>query len=758
MNLSESLVFLLDTKCQMLYADNMIIEVIPEKRTSPDKDTFSYLVPEKLQSQFKVGSIVDISFGKKAIRGIVATLSRHPERPKGVEGSLDSSPSVQNDKVSYKLKEIKSINSNILIPEKYLEIAKWISDYYLCSLGEAVSLFLPPIISHPRNSVASSQLSVVSKGIVLTTEQEAIFVKLKDKLIYCSSLSRTNKKDSSRSPSALSNNKQSTINSKPALILGVTGSGKTEIYLKLAAETLKQNKQVIVLVPEIMLTPQTVEKFEQVFPDQICLLHSGLSKGERYLSYKQFYDGEKQIIIGPRSALLVPSENIGLIIIDEEQEDTYKQEKDPRYHAVDLAEKIAEKFDALLVLGTATPRTETFFKCHPEFITRSNSTKFKALKDCSCLISGSQKSKGMPKQVRHDSIKDYDLFELKSRYRRLILPPAKIVDLKDEIKKDNFSPISIELQNNIAKVLNNKRHVILFLNRRGMATFVSCRECGEVIMCPNCNIPMVYHVNFNSHILNCHHCDKKIPVPALCPVCRSPKIKFFGAGVDKIETEIFRLFPKARIKKIDSKVLQNKGEYMKLYEDLKSGKIDILIGTQILAKGLDIGTVDLVGVISADTGLHMPHFRASEKVFSLITQVSGRSGRKDNAGKTVIQTYWPDASAIKFAAQHNYKDFYKNEILEREKFNYPPFCHLVRVISEDKNQTKAKNDLDKIAKQLEQNNLQFIGPGPCFLNKINGKFRYHIIIKTNNLPDSKISEIFKTNPYLVWDSDPVDLL
>ncbi len=657
----------------------MIVEVIPEKRTGPDKDTFSYLVPEKLQSQIKVGSIVDISFGKKSIRGIISRIHIKDEEMK----------------LDYKLKEIGSVNSDILITEKYLEIAKWISNYYLCSLGEAVSLFLPPIISRPRKQVSNIKYQVSSSldKIKLTTEQEEIFQKLVHKL--------------------------STPHPKPSLIFGVTGSGKTEIYLKLAAETLKQNKQVVILVPEIMLTPQTVEKFEQIFPDQICLLHSGLSKGERYLSYKQFYDGEKQIIIGPRSALLVPSSNIGLIIIDEEQEDAYKQEKDPRYHAVDLAEKIVEKFDALLVLGTATPRTETYHKT---------------------------------------SMNQYDLFELKSRYRKLILPPAKIIDLKDEIKKDNYSPISLQLQNDITDILKNKRHVILFLNRRGMATFVSCRECGEVIMCPNCNIPMVYHVNFNSHILNCHHCDKKIPVPALCPVCKSPKIKFFGAGVDKIETEIVKLFPKARVKKIDSKILQNKGEYMKLYEDLKSGKIDILIGTQILAKGLDIGTVDLVGVISADTGLHMPHFRASEKVFSLITQVSGRSGRKDNAGRTVIQTYWPDASAIKFAAEHNYKYFYKNEILEREKYNYPPFCHLVRVISEDKNQTKAKNELEKIAKQLEQIKINFIGPGPCFLNKINGKFRYHIIIKTKKLPNPNIAEIFKTNPYLVWDIDPIDLL
>lgn len=675
---------MLDTQSLIIYAKDMIAEIIPEKRTGPDKNTFSYSVPTELQSQVTVGSIVEIPFGKKEIRGVILRIQNTDNR-------------IQ---VDYELKEVKSINPDFAIPKKYLDIAKWISEYYLCSLGEAISLFLPPNVARPRRTTEYRIQNTPAcrrgreyRNIELTSEQEEIFQKLTNKL--------------------------STLNPKPSLIHGVTGSGKTEIYLKLARETIKINKQVVVLVPEIMLTPQTIEKFEQVFPDRTCLLHSGLSKSEKYISYKQFVAGEKKIIIGPRSALLVPNINIGLIIIDEEQEDAYKQEKDPRYHAVDLAEKIAQKLGALLVLGTATPRIETYHKAKRRI---------------------------------------FDLFELKSRYQKLILPPARIVDLKNEIKQDNFSPVSLELQKNIADVLKNKRHAILFLNRRGMATFVSCRECGEVINCPRCNIPMVYHINYENHILNCHHCDYKAIVPNVCPACKSPRIKFFGAGVDKIETEIIRLFPKARIRKIDAKSLQNKGEYMKLYDDLQKGKIDILIGTQILAKGLDIGTVDLVGVISADVGLHLPHFKASEKTFSLLTQVSGRSGRKDNVGRTIIQTYWPKSSAIQFAADHNYTGFHKEEIKEREKFNYPQFCHLVRVVSEDKNKQKACDNIFAVAQKLSQNEIDHIGPGPCFLNKINNKFRYHLIVKTNNLPDPRITEIFKTNPYLVWDVDPVDLL
>ncbi len=655
----------------------MICEVIPEKRTALDKKAFSYLVSDELKKNITVGSIVSIPFNKKNIRGVVANLQL----------------TTYNLQLDYKLKEIISIDDNFSLPKEYIEIAKWIAEYYLCSLGEAISLFLPPNIKNPRSKFSNLRTTdndLYNVDIKLSSDQKEVFKQLVNKL--------------------------STSNQEPILLHGVTGSGKTEIYIKLTEEILRRKQQVVVLTPEIMLTPQLVERFEMYFFNKICLMHSGLSKSERYNCYKEFSSGAKPIIIGPRSALLVPNNNIGLIIIDEEQEDAYKQEKDPRYHVVDLAVKIAKKLDTFLLLGSATPRIETYYKC-----------------------------KG-------------NLLELKNRYQKLILPPAKIVDLKDEIKKDNFSPISVELKNKIVEILKKKKQTILFLNRRGMSTFVSCRECGEVINCPRCSIPLVYHVFGEQNILNCHHCDYKSKVPAKCPNCGSTKIKFFGIGIDKIEKEVIELFPKARIKKIDSKSLQKKNDYMKLYDDLKNHQIDILIGTQILAKGLDISNVDLVGIISADTGLHLPFYKAGEKVFSLITQVSGRSGRKNNVGQTIIQTYWPDSPSIRLAALHDYHTFYENEIVEREKYNYPPFCHLVRVISEDRNEQRAKKEIDDIANKLRKNNVDFIGPAKCFLSKINNRYRYHLIIKIKTLPDSRIAEAFKINPYLVWDVDPVDLL
>lgn len=662
----------------------MIVEIAPEKRTGIDKDTFSYLVPENLIENIKVGSICTIPFGKKEFQGVVFEIHE-----KGYKIKED-----------FELKSIKSIVQDITIPEQYLRIAKWISEYYLCSIGEAVSLFLPPKISHPRISkVSSSKYKVESRvSITLTPEQEQIYQKLKGLLS--------------------TDHKQSTIN-KQALLFGVTGSGKTEIYLKLTEENLKAKKQTIVLVPEIMLTPQIVEIFEKTFPNETCLMHSGLSQSEKYISYKDFYSGKKNILIGPRSALLVPSTNLGLVIIDEEQEDAYKQEKSPRYHAVDLAFEICKSNSSLLLLGTATPRIETFWRAKNG---------------------------------------ELNLFEMKSRFQKESLPSSKIIDLKYEIKQDNLSPVSVELQRMIQETLDNKKQILLFLNRRGMSTFVSCRECGEIINCPKCAIPLVYHINQGTEILNCHHCDYKTIPPRVCPECGSSKIKFFGAGVDKIESEIRRLFPTARIRKVDSKSLQNKGEYSKLYKELRGHEIDILIGTQILAKGLDIPNVDLVGVISADTGLHMPHFRASEKTFQILTQVSGRSGRKESIGHTIIQTYWPESSAIQFASQHDFNGFYKGELFEREAINYPPFCHIIRLVSGDKSKAKAKKILMDIVPSLTENEIEFIGPGPCFLSRINDIYRFHILIKIKEIPNDAITQIFKEHPFLTWDIDPVDLL
>lgn len=657
----------------------MIAEIIPEIKTSQDIESFSYLVPAAMQRHLPVGSLVVVPFGKRKIRGIVSQIN--------VKGP--------DTKSRYQLREIIAVDEKFVLPKEYLEIARWVADYYLCSLGEAISLFLPPWMKRPRivPQAESKKLKVESEKIKLSIEQEKIFRRLKQKF------------DSS--------------NTKPSLLFGVTGSGKTEIYIKLAKEIIKSGKQVVVLVPEIILTPQTVERFEEILSDQVCLMHSHLSKSEKYQCFFDFYSGRKPIIIGPRSALLVPCSNLGLAIIDEEQEDSFKQEQNPRYHAVDLAENICNGLKAQLLLGSATPRIETFYKT---------------------------------------IIKEYDLFILHQRYLKDELPRSTVIDLRDEIKSNNLSPISITLQDEIKKVLEEKQQILLFLNRRGSATFVSCRDCGHVILCKNCSIPLVFHLNSSENILSCHHCNYQEKVPAHCPKCQSPRIKFFGAGVDKIESEVKKLFPAARVARVDSTTIKSKNDYYNFYQKFKQGEIDIVIGTQIVAKGLDIPGVDLVGIISADTGLHLPQYRATERVFQILTQVSGRSGRRKDIGQTIIQTYWPDSAPTLAASQHNYQAFYEREILDRKKFDYPPFTHLINIISEDKNEERAKKNIEKVAQELKTRKINFIGPGRCFYQRLHRKYRYHIIIKSKSLPIPLFHEIVRTSPHIIFDVDPVSLL
>lgn len=686
----------------------MIIEVIPEVK-SFKLDTFSYLVPKELEPNIKVGQIVVVPFGKKKIRGTV-------KQVKGKRGKV-------KDSQNFQIKNIISVDPSFIIHDSYFNIIDWIAEHYLCTQGEALSLFLPPEMKRIPKFTPNAEEIRLENHKKLSDSQNIIFQEI-----------------------------VKSGNNKPHLIYGVTGSGKTEIYIKLCIETIKKGKSCIVLVPEIILTPQNIERFEKVFGDSVALIHSNLSQGEKYRAYFGFLNGDKKIIIGPRSALLIPNPNIGLIIIDEEHEDSYKQDQSPRYHAVDLAEQIAKTFAATLVLGSATPRIESYYKANQG---------------------------------------EYILHKLETRFNKLILPPAEIVDLRDEIKKGNNLSISEKLKSALEVVLHNKKQAILFLNRRGSSTFVSCRECGEVSLCPNCLIPLVHYANNREEILFCHHCGHRTAPPEKCPVCASIKIKFFGAGVEKVEKELIKIFPKANIFRADSSTIKNKNDHRRFYSDFIKKKFDIVIGTQMITKGFDMPEVDLVGIISADTGLHLPYFRASEKIFRLLTQVSGRSGRSNNVGKTIIQTYWPGSKAITEAVKHDFVSFYQSEIINREKHGYPPFSNLLRIVSEHEKPEKAKAQLDKILPELDQLNLEYIGPGPCFFQRLRGKWRYHIIIKLpNNLINDqdtrhKISpegrpcgqsnpklqnpndEIKITNPLrglwknnlnLIWDVDPQDLL
>lgn len=661
----------------------MQVEVIPETK-SFKSETFTYAVPKDLQKDIGVGHLVIVPFGKQKIRAVVKEII---------------SPEYTNQP-EYPIKEILS-DLGFFLPKQYFRVIDWLQDSYFCTAGEALSLFLPPEMKRPPKAKLMNS-NHPSKIKELSQAQSEILTEI-----------------------LKSNSRQ------PHLIYGVTGSGKTEIYIHLCQHYLNLGKSVVVLVPEIILTPQTVERFTQAFGDNIALLHSRLSQGERFRAYEDFRSGQKQVIIGPRSALLVPNNNIGLIIIDEEHEDAYKQDQSPRYHAVDLAEKIAEALSACLVLGSATPRVESYYKA---------------------------------------SSGKYLLHQLKSRYNKLMLPPAEIIDLRNELRSQNSSVISERLHKAIDNILKKQKQAILFLNRRGASTFVSCRECGEVIKCKNCDIPLVHHSS-NGSYLYCHHCDLKAPIPTECPNCHGVKIKFFGTGVEKVESEVKKIFPQAKVRRIDAETIKSRSDYNSFYTDFKNRKFDIAIGTQMITKGLDLPHVDLVGIISADTGLHLPYFRASEKIFRLVTQVSGRSGRAANSGQTIIQTYWPGSSAIKFAANHDFEGFYNHEVANRQKHGYPPFARLIRIVSENEDSEKAKHNLETLATQLDSftqkypEGFDYIGPGLCFFQRMRGKWRYHLIIKLLGEDEEQLSkimselrELWKNHLKFVWDYDPSDLL
>ncbi len=662
----------------------MLAKVIPESK-SYKLDTFSYLIPDNLIRFINIGAIVNIPFGKHFVRGLVVDILKE---------------SIEDKESSFFLKKIISIDSDYCIPKKFFKVIAWISENYFCTYGEALSLFLPPKLKRPIKHSESEKQNIPHNKIKLnklSTIQYEVYKCLLD--LYKNNLY------------------------KPTLLHGVTGSGKTEIYLHLCYHVLSLNKSAIILVPEILLTPQIIQRFQAIFGDEVAVIHSKISNGDKRQAYYDFFHNQKRILIGPRSALLVPNADIGLIIIDEEHEDAYKQDKSPRYHAVDLAEKIAKELKIPLILGSATPRIETYYKAE----------------------------KGL-----------YNLYEIKTRYNKLMLPPSEIIDLKNEIRSGNNSLISNKLFKSIQQTLSKKKQIILFLNRRGSSTFISCRECGHVINCPNCDIPLVHHQNFSKSYLYCHHCDFNAIVPSSCPHCGSSKIKYFGAGVEKVEYEINKLFPKARIKRVDADTISNRSDYLNFYNEFKNHKYDIIIGTQMITKGFDIPNVDLVGIISADSGLHLPYFRASEKIFRLVTQVSGRSGRSQNTGMTIIQSYWPNSKAILYSSQHDFKNFYQSEIENRLKHNYPPFRRLIRVVSENENLSKSKKDIDKLADELNAKNMTFIGPGKCFFQKVRNKWRFHIIIKLENQVNEEqkytLRELWKNNLNLIWDADPQDML
>ena len=480
---------------------------------------------------------------------------------------------------------------------------------------------------------------------------------------------------------------------------GVTGSGKTEVYLQALAQTIKLGKKGLVLVPEISLTPQTIERFAGRFPRRVAVLHSHLTLGEQFDQWHSIQQGDFDVVIGARSAIFAPQPQLGLIVIDEEHEWTYKQhEQAPYYHTRNVALKLAELTGATVVLGSATPDTETYYN------TKNG---------------------------------NYTLLELPQRITPIRTIPQigiELVDLRQELKDGNHSIFSRRLHESISQALSLNEQVILFFNRRGSASFIQCRTCSMVIKCRRCHVSISYHSAEES--LLCHQCNQRQPVPTICPRCHSRRIKFLGIGTQKLFDETAKEFPQSRLLRWDSDVTRTRHAHDIIMEQLKSRQADILIGTQMVAKGLDLPHVTLVGVISADTAINLPDFRAGERTFQLLTQVAGRAGRGTKAGKVIIQTYSPEHYAIQAVKQHDYQSFYRQEIEYRRRLGLTPFTQLARLTYIHTNESAAQTESERIKRLLEANmtaagivDIQISGPAPAFTACLRGRYRYQITLR-----------------------------
>lgn len=674
-----------------MYADIAFQQKIGEQ------DTLTYKVPTFLESQIKVGQLISIPLRRHQVTGLVWHLH-------------DKTPDFKTSDISGILHETP------LITETQTELASWISSHYFTPLFKVLKLFIPVKVFKDKTIRASKASKKPEK---IPAEKALSNLSIAQKLAYDSVLSGTiqleQKISTDSTPTTDSKTTTKNAPSNKFLIHGITGSGKTEIYLHLAKHFLDQQKQVLILVPEISLTPQTVEYFESRLQIKAAVIHSKLSEGEKFREWNAIRENRKPLVIGSRSSIFSPFTNLALIIIDEEHEFSYKQDQSPRYMTHKVAEKILElsakpttadnsqqnnTSQIKLVLGSATPSIETAFKY-------ATST-----------------------------------LNLHERIGESQLPKVHIVDMRDEFRKKNKSIFSDLLHEKITETLNNKKQVILFLNRRGTASSIVCRDCGFKLQCEDCDVPMTYHARtMNTPSVICHHCGKIGKIPINCPSCKGFNIRYLGIGTERIEEETKKMFTNAKVLRADKDTTSRKNSFEQIYSSFKKGEADILIGTQMIGKGLHLPNVNLVGVILADIGLNIPDFRSSERTFQLLTQVAGRAGRTHEKGEVVIQTYNPDNIAIHAAETHDYTSFYNIESEQRRLLSYPPFIELAQITIVNKNFQKAKQEaeiLEQLLKKAKSENPELqkeiaeIISYPAFVMRLHNQYRYRILIKGKN--------------------------
>lgn len=580
------------------------------------------------------------------------------------------------DGLGKRLRYIEKVDDDVSLSEEMIRTALWMKKRYICRLIDAVNCFTPvgeKARRGQRKNPFAEEKGEPSSVKELTLQQAQILQRIGE---------------------AAKAKKH-----RRFLLHGVTGSGKTEIYIRAAQQVLEQGRNVIVLVPEIALTGQIIDRFIGRFGSgKVAVLHSKLSLGERYDQWKKVRDGcdgDGQIVIGARSAVFAPLENIGLIVIDEEHETTYKSDHTPKYDTIEVALKRVQDKDnnGILLLGSATPS----------------------------VVSYQRAQEGI-----------YELLELTERYNKVVLPEISIVDMREELKRGNRSIISSELCSKMKDTLEAGRQVILFLNRRGYSTFVSCRECGYVARCPGCGLSLTYHKAGGQAV--CHYCGYHEPAPNKCPECGSKYIRYFGSGTEKLEEAVSDLFPEYAAERLDLDTVKRKGELTRKLKAFRSGKTQILIGTQIIAKGLDFRNVGLSGIVSADVSLNIPDFRSPERTFQLITQAAGRAGRGDSQGHVVIQTYSPEHYAVAFASQHDYKGFFETEKQLRAYMGYPPYSDLFQIVFTAKREDAAKDGAESWYERIRgrmarEDQKMVFPPQQAYLGKIKDIYRYSMLIK-----------------------------
>ena len=549
---------------------------------------------------------------------------------------------------------------------------------------------------------------------------------------------------------------------RPILLHGVTGSGKTEIYLRAMAAALKAGQGAMMLVPEITLATQTVERVSARFPGKVAVWHSALSPGERYDTWERVRSGELSLVVGPRSALFAPVKNLGLIVVDEEHEPTYKQrDRPPIFHARDAALELARLNNALVIMGSATPDVVTY--------RRAERGEYRLLELPNRILAHTKHvavQKAIIKRMKDEGGRRKEklssLILPSSPFVALPLPEVDVVDMREELKAGNRTIFSRLLQGQMEQTLKRGEQAILFLNRRGAASFVICRDCGYVMACPRCENTLTYHTS--GELMVCHYCGYRARPVEVCPECRSNRIRYFGLGTQRVEETVQKMFPQAHTIRWDWDTTRQKGSHHVFLHHFMEGRANVMVGTQMVAKGLDLPLVTLVGVISADTALYLPDFRAAERSFQLLMQVAGRAGRSPLGGRVVVQTYNPDQVAIEAAANHDYQGFYTTELAFRREQNYPPFKRLALLMysgpGPDRSAAEAKHLADRLHQHLERQGIpavEIIGPTPSYVRRVRNQYRWHILLRAQD-PAAVLRPLLPLPQGWRIDIDPVTLL